>query len=84
MYAGVDYNLTLCPLQSRLQLIYHEQLYAKVELNPMYSRVDFIPQTGTLDLASAIAYSGKYKDDLSFFPVGFSLRVPQHVCKQLG
>jgi hypothetical protein len=33
-YAGVDYNLTLCPLQSRLQQIYHRELYA---------RVDFIP-----------------------------------------
>jgi hypothetical protein len=37
------YNLTLCPLQSRLQHIYHGQPYA---------RVDFIPQSGTLDLAS--------------------------------
>jgi hypothetical protein len=43
LYAGVDYNLTLCPLQSRLQHIYHGQPYA---------RVDFIPQSGTLDLAS--------------------------------
>jgi hypothetical protein len=24
LYAGADYNLTLCPLQSRLQHIYHE------------------------------------------------------------
>ncbi len=32
---GVDYNLTLCPFQSRLQHIYHGQPYA---------RVDFIPQ----------------------------------------
>jgi hypothetical protein len=24
-YDGVDYNLTLCPLQSRLQHIYHGQ-----------------------------------------------------------
>jgi hypothetical protein len=36
-------NLTLCPLQSRLQHIYHGQPYA---------RVDFIPRSGTLDLAS--------------------------------
>ncbi len=36
--AGVDYNLTLCLLQH----IYHGQPYA---------RVDFIPQSGTLDLA---------------------------------
>ncbi len=36
-YAGVDYNLTLCPVQSRLQHIYHEhgQPYARVNLNPM-------------------------------------------------
>ncbi len=34
-YAGVDYNLTLCPLQNRLQHIYHGQPYAKVDLNPM-------------------------------------------------
>jgi hypothetical protein len=34
-YAGVDYNLTLCPLQSRLQHIYHGQQYARVDLNPM-------------------------------------------------
>ncbi len=32
------YNLTICPLQSRLQYIYHGQPYA---------RVDFIPQLGT-------------------------------------
>ncbi len=35
-YAVVDYNLTLCPLQSRLQHIYHGQPYARVDLlNPM-------------------------------------------------
>ncbi len=34
-YAGVDYNLTLCPLQSRLQHIYHGQPYARVDLNPV-------------------------------------------------
>ncbi len=42
-YAGVDYNLTLCPLQSRLQHIYYGQPCA---------RVDFSPLSGTLDLAS--------------------------------
>ncbi len=42
-YAGFDYNLTLCPLQSRLRHIYHGQPYA---------RVDFIPQSGTLDFAT--------------------------------
>jgi hypothetical protein len=44
-YAGVDYILTLGPLQSRLQRAYHGQPYA---------RVDFIPQSGTLDLASEV------------------------------
>ncbi len=34
-YAGVDYNLTLCPLQSRLQRSYHGQHYARVDFNPM-------------------------------------------------
>jgi hypothetical protein len=32
---GVDYILTLCPLQSRLQHIYHRQPYTTVDLNPM-------------------------------------------------
>ncbi len=41
-YAGVDYNLTVSPLQRRLQHIYYGQPFA---------RVDFIPQSGTLDLA---------------------------------
>jgi hypothetical protein len=34
-YAGVDYNLNLFPLQSRLQHIYHGQPYARVDLNPV-------------------------------------------------
>jgi hypothetical protein len=33
-YAGVDYNLTLCPLQIRLQHIYPGQPSARVGLNP--------------------------------------------------
>jgi hypothetical protein len=40
--AGVDYNLTLCSLKSRLQYNYHEQPFARVDLNPM-PRVDVIP-----------------------------------------
>ncbi len=36
-HAGVDYNLTLCPLQSRLQHIYHGQ-HARVDFNPTYSK----------------------------------------------
>jgi hypothetical protein len=34
-FAGVDYNLTFCPLQSGLQHVYHGQSYARVDLNPM-------------------------------------------------
>ncbi len=37
-YAGVGYNLTLCPLQSRLQHIYHGQPYARVDLTLCQSR----------------------------------------------
>ncbi len=33
-YAGADYNPTLRPLQSQFQHIYHEQLYAIVDLIP--------------------------------------------------
>jgi hypothetical protein len=40
-YAGVDYNLTLCPLQSRLQHIYHG-------IGQPYARADFIPQSENL------------------------------------
>jgi hypothetical protein len=50
-YAGADYNLTLCPLQSQFQDIYHGQPYARVDLNPM-SESTLFPQSGTLDLAS--------------------------------
>jgi hypothetical protein len=34
-YAGVDYNPTLCPLQSRLQHTYHGKPYARVDRNPL-------------------------------------------------
>jgi hypothetical protein len=47
-YAGFDSNFTLCPLQSRLQLIYHGQPYARVDLNP---ELTLSPSQG---LASAI------------------------------
>jgi hypothetical protein len=40
--AGVDYNLTLCLLQSRLQHTYHGQPYGRVDLN----QFDFIPRQG--------------------------------------
>jgi hypothetical protein len=42
-HAGVDYNLNLCPLQSRLQHIYHGQPNARVDLNRSYARIDFTP-----------------------------------------
>jgi hypothetical protein len=61
-YARVDYNLPLCPLQSRLQHIYHGQPYARVDLNPI--KVDFIPQSGTLDLASDAAHFFKMEGDI--------------------
>jgi hypothetical protein len=35
----VDYNLTLCPLQSRLQLIYRGQPFARVDLFLCLSRI---------------------------------------------
>ncbi len=34
-HAGVDYNLTLCTPQGRLQHVYHGQPYARFDLNPM-------------------------------------------------
>jgi hypothetical protein len=47
-YAGVDYNLASCPLQSRHQHIYHGQPYARVDLNPM-------PES-TLTLCQSLLY----------------------------
>jgi hypothetical protein len=52
-YNGVDNNLTLCPLQSRHQHIYHGQPYARVDLNSL-RRVDLNSQSGTLDLSSEV------------------------------
>jgi hypothetical protein len=40
--AGVDYNLTLCPLQSLHSNTFTMGNYARVDLNPMLYRVDFI------------------------------------------
>jgi hypothetical protein len=52
-YARDDNNLALCLLQSRFKHIYHGQPEARVDLKPMLAaRVDFIPQSGTSDLAS--------------------------------
>jgi hypothetical protein len=38
-YAGVDYNVTLCPLQGRLQHIYNGQPLARVDLTLCQSRL---------------------------------------------
>jgi hypothetical protein len=38
-YAGVDYNLTLYRLQSRLQHMYHGQTYAGVDLTLCQSQL---------------------------------------------
>ncbi len=45
-YAEVDYNLTLCPLQSRLQHIYYGQPYARIELSPMPESTTLSPRQG--------------------------------------
>ncbi len=52
-YAGVAYNRTLCPLQSRLEHIYHGQSYARVDLNPMPESI-LDCQSGTLDFISVL------------------------------
>jgi hypothetical protein len=52
-YAGVDYNLTLCQLQSRLQDIYHGRPYARVDIKPMPEST-LSPQSETLHLASVL------------------------------
>ncbi len=54
--AGVDYNLSY--IHSRVDsntftMGGHWQPYARVDLNPIYARVNFIHQLGTLDLASS-------------------------------
>jgi hypothetical protein len=58
-YVGVDYNLTLCPLQSRLPtLLPMGNLLPESTLtlcrSRLYAGVEFIPQSGTLDLASVL------------------------------
>ncbi len=55
-YAGVDFKLTLCPLQSRLYHIYHGHWATLCQSQPYpYARVDFIPQSGTSDLVTKLA-----------------------------
>jgi hypothetical protein len=56
-YAGVDYNLTLCSLQSRLQHMYHGHWATLCQIRPKaHARVDFIPQSGTWNLASGTSF----------------------------
>jgi hypothetical protein len=43
-YAGVYYNLTLCPLQRRLQHIYQWLPYARVDTSPMPESILFPSQ----------------------------------------
>jgi hypothetical protein len=43
-YAGVYYNLTLCPLKIWLQHIYHGLPYARVDINPMPESILFPSQ----------------------------------------
>jgi hypothetical protein len=50
-YSGVDYNFTLCPLRSRLQV--SNTFTMGIGHGQPYARVDFSSQSGTLDLASA-------------------------------
>jgi hypothetical protein len=57
-YAGVDYNPTLCPFHSRLQHNYQGQKCQSIDLNPM--PVDFIPESGTLDLASGLSSPSQF------------------------
>jgi hypothetical protein len=60
------YNITICPIQCRLRLIYHGQPYA---------RVDFIPQSGTLDLASVSWFTGELMLNLNYWEGGYWYRM---------
>jgi hypothetical protein len=58
-YAGVDYNLTECRLQSRLQHMYHDQLYARVDLNPILCQ----SQLYTTIFGLSVCYYAAYPSD---------------------
>ena len=58
-YAGDDCNLTLCPLHSRLQHIYHGQPYARVDLNPVPELT--LSSSKGLRIWSVIEYTGPLK-----------------------
>jgi hypothetical protein len=45
-YAGVNYNLTVSPLQRRLQHIYYGQPFARVDLSPIYQSRLYPPSQG--------------------------------------
>jgi hypothetical protein len=74
-YAEVDYNLTLCPLQSRLPHIYHGQPYDRIDLNPNAS-VDFIPPVRDFRFGL-----GQKKRRSCFLPVGVG---PEPVRAEMG
>jgi hypothetical protein len=63
--SGVDFNLTLCSLQSRLQNIYHGQPYARVDLNPV--------QESTLSPSQGLWIWPQKMDLLEFLFVSFDL-----------
>ena len=77
-YAGVDYNLTLCPLQSRLlQHMYHRQPYTIGDLNPMPELTLSLRQ-GLRNLASGLYFSVHILEEKtcgfrakSYFPAHF-------------
>ncbi len=54
-YAGVDYNLTLCPLYRVDSNTFTMGNPVPESTLSLYARVHFIPQSGSSDLASAIA-----------------------------
>ncbi len=58
-YVGVDYNVAVCRLQSRLQHIYHGQPYVRVDLNPV-PELTLSPSKG-LRIWSVIGYTGPLK-----------------------
>ncbi len=73
---GVDYNMSFA--HSRVGSntftmgIVFGQPYTRIALNSMHARVDFIPQSGTLNLASVLP-QGPYRPKIASFLAPFSL-----------
>ncbi len=55
-HAGVDYNITLSPLQSRLQHIYNGQPYASADVSPMPESTWSPSQELCMDLVSGTKF----------------------------